>query len=123
PGARPGWLPGLEDIGWSNRLGWYEGFHLLLAVNPVGAMTGFGFGPASTKDPPLAETFWPCAAMPILDCRAWEPPPRAPMSSIRALRAKQTKHCGGRPPGPRSSVHRSGIVGPHGRSPCGAGVR
>jgi hypothetical protein len=23
------WLPGLADIGWSNRLGWYEGFHLL----------------------------------------------------------------------------------------------
>ena len=31
-----GWLPGLADIGWSNRLGWYEGFHLLLAVNPWG---------------------------------------------------------------------------------------
>ena len=53
-----GWLPGLADIGWSNRLGWYEGFHLLLAVNPVGAITGFGFGPASTKDQPLAETFF-----------------------------------------------------------------
>jgi hypothetical protein len=53
-----GWLPGLADIGWSNRLGWYEGFHLLLAVNPVGMITGFGFGPASTKDHPLAETFF-----------------------------------------------------------------
>jgi hypothetical protein len=53
-----GWLPGLTDIGWSNRLGWYEGFHLLLAVNPVGMITGFGFGPASTKDHPLAETFF-----------------------------------------------------------------
>ena len=53
-----GWLPGLADIGWSNRLGWYEGFHLLVAVNPLGAMTGFGFGPASTKDQPLAETFF-----------------------------------------------------------------
>ena len=53
-----GWLPGLADIGWSNRLGWYEGFHLLLAVNPVGMITGFGFGPASTKDQPLAETFF-----------------------------------------------------------------
>jgi hypothetical protein len=52
-----GWLPGLADIGWSNRLGWYEGFHLLLAVNPVGVITGFGFGPASSKDPPLAEPF------------------------------------------------------------------
>jgi hypothetical protein len=53
-----GWLPGLADIGWSNRLGWYEGFHLLLAVNPIGVITGFGFGPASTKDQPLAETFF-----------------------------------------------------------------
>jgi hypothetical protein len=53
-----GWLPGLADIGWSNRLGWDEGFHLLLAVNPVGVSTGFGFGPASTKDPPLADTFF-----------------------------------------------------------------
>lgn len=53
-----GWLPGLADIGWSTRLGWYEGFHLLLAVNPVGVITGFGFGPASTKDQPLAETFF-----------------------------------------------------------------
>jgi Transposase DDE domain len=53
-----GWLPGLADIGWSNRLGWYEGVHLLLAVNPVGVITGFGFGPASTKDQPLADTFF-----------------------------------------------------------------
>jgi hypothetical protein len=53
-----GWLPGLADIGWSNRLGWYEGFHLLLAVNPVGVITGFGFGAASTKDQPLVDTFF-----------------------------------------------------------------
>lgn len=52
-----GWLPGLADIGWSNRLGWYEGFHVLLAANPVGVITGFGYAPASTKDQPLAETF------------------------------------------------------------------
>ena len=53
-----GWLPGLADIGWSNRLGWYEGVHLLLAVNPLGVITGFGCGAASTKDQPLAETFF-----------------------------------------------------------------
>jgi hypothetical protein len=53
-----GWLPGLADIGWSNRLGWYEGIHLLLAVNPTGVITGFGCGAASTKDQPLAETFF-----------------------------------------------------------------
>jgi hypothetical protein len=53
-----GWLPGLADIGWSNRLGWYEGFPLLLAVNPIGVITGFGFGAASTKDQPLADAFF-----------------------------------------------------------------
>ena len=55
-----GGLPGLAEIGWSKRLGWYEGCHLLLAVNPLGVSTGFGFGPASTKAPPLAE---PCCAL------------------------------------------------------------
>ena len=54
----PGWLAGQVDIGWSNRLGWYEGFHLLVAASPDGAITGYGFGPASTKDQPLAETFF-----------------------------------------------------------------
>jgi Transposase DDE domain len=53
-----GWLPGLADLGWSNRLGWYEGFHLLMAVNPVGVITGFAFGAASTTDQPLAATFF-----------------------------------------------------------------
>jgi hypothetical protein len=62
-----GWLPGLADSGWSNRWGWYAGFHLLMAVTPVGVMTGFG--PASTKDHPLAETFlalrrWPQPGLP-----------------------------------------------------------
>jgi hypothetical protein len=52
-----GWLPGQADIGWSNRLGWYEGFHLLTAVAPTGAITGFGFGPASAHDQRLLETF------------------------------------------------------------------
>jgi hypothetical protein len=59
-----GWLPGLADLGWSNRLGWYEGFHVLLAVNPIGVITGFGFASASTKDQPLAETFFALRACP-----------------------------------------------------------
>jgi len=50
-----GWLAGQANIGWSNRLGWYEGFNVLTAVHPTGALTGFG--PASTKDQVLAETF------------------------------------------------------------------
>jgi hypothetical protein len=53
-----GWLPELADIGWSTRLGWYEGFHGLLAVNPFGVITGLGFGPARTTEHPLAETFF-----------------------------------------------------------------
>jgi len=46
--------------------GWYEGFHLLLAVNPVGVMTGFGLGPASTNDPLLADIFLPRAVSHIV---------------------------------------------------------
>jgi hypothetical protein len=53
-----GWLAGQADIGWSNRLGWYEGFHRLLSVNPQGVITGFSFGPASAKDQALAEDFF-----------------------------------------------------------------
>jgi hypothetical protein len=53
-----GGLPGLAEIGWRNRLGWYEGVHLLLAVNPFGVIPGVGVGAASPKDHPLAETFF-----------------------------------------------------------------
>jgi hypothetical protein len=52
-----GWLAGEADIGYSGRLGWYEGFRLLGAVTPEGVLTGFGFAPASTNDYPLAEAF------------------------------------------------------------------
>jgi hypothetical protein len=55
--AGSGWLAGQVDIGWSNRLGWIEGFALLISTTPSGVITGFGFGPASTKDVTLAETF------------------------------------------------------------------
>ena len=59
-----GWLAGYADIGWSNGLGWYEGFRLLVAVDPTGVITGFGFASASTKDQPLAETFLALRARP-----------------------------------------------------------
>ena len=52
-----GWLPGAAEIGWSNRLGWFEGLRLLLAVTPTGAVTGFALAPGNTKDQPLADTF------------------------------------------------------------------
>src|SRR5207244_11066445 len=59
-----GWLPGQADIGWSNRIGWYEGFHLLCSSNPQGVITGFGVGSASTHDQRLAETFFAARAQP-----------------------------------------------------------
>jgi hypothetical protein len=59
-----GWLAGQADIGWSNSLGWYEGFSLLAAVDSSGVITGFCFGAASTSDQQLAETFFALRAQP-----------------------------------------------------------
>jgi hypothetical protein len=59
-----GWLAGYADIGWSNSLGWYEGFSLLAAADPSGVITGFCFGAASTSDQQLAETFFAVRAQP-----------------------------------------------------------
>jgi hypothetical protein len=53
-----GWLAGYADIGWSNSLGWYEGFRLLVATDPTGIITGFGFCAASATDQQVAETFF-----------------------------------------------------------------
>jgi hypothetical protein len=60
-----GWLCGQADIGYSNRLGWYEGFYLLTSVTPEGVLTGFGFAAASTKDQTLAECFFALRADPL----------------------------------------------------------
>jgi len=51
-----GWLAGMANIGWCTRMGWYNGFRLLMAVTPEGVITGFGFGEGSAKEQPLAET-------------------------------------------------------------------
>ncbi len=59
-----GWMAGEADIGWSNSLGWYEGFSLLTAVDSTGVITGFCFGSASTSDQHLAETFFAVRAWP-----------------------------------------------------------
>jgi hypothetical protein len=45
-----GWLPGLTDYGKSNRLGFYQGFHFPLNVNPIGVITGYGFGLGHTSE-------------------------------------------------------------------------
>ena len=59
-----GWLAGQADIGWSNSLGWYEGFSLLTTVDSTGLITGFCFGAASTADQQMAETFFALRARP-----------------------------------------------------------
>ena len=59
-----GWLAGRADIGWSNSLGWYEGFSLLTATDPSGVITGFCFCAASTADQQMAETFFTLRARP-----------------------------------------------------------
>jgi Transposase DDE domain len=59
-----GWLAGEADIGWSNSIGWYEGFSALAAIEPSGVIMGFCFGSASTADQPLAETFFAVRANP-----------------------------------------------------------
>jgi len=53
-----GWLDGQANKGWCTRLGWYHGLHLLVAVTPLGALTGFGLAPASVADQDLAESFF-----------------------------------------------------------------
>lgn len=58
------WLVGSADIGYSPRIGWFYGFRLLAAVTPTGVITGFGFGPASADDLPLAETLFALRAQP-----------------------------------------------------------
>ncbi len=52
-----GWLAGQVDSGFSKRpASWFCGFRLLSAVSREGLITGFGFGPASAKDQPMADT-------------------------------------------------------------------
>jgi Transposase DDE domain len=70
-----GWLAGQADIGWSNRLGWYEGFPVLLSVTPLGVITGFGFGPASMHDQHLAATLFAARQ---------HPSPRLPSAGLPA---------------------------------------
>ena len=83
-----GWLAGYADIGWSNSLGWYEGFRLLAAVAPSGVITGFCFSAASTVDQQAAETFFAVRARPNPRLtRAWARPLLDPTSPIKASRA------------------------------------
>jgi hypothetical protein len=52
-----------------------EGFRVLMALNPVGVITGFGFGSASTTDQQVAETFFAVGHRPERRLpRAWGVP-------------------------------------------------
>lgn len=85
-----GWLAGHADIGWSNSLGWSEGFSLLTAVDSSGVITGFCFGAASTADQQLAETFFALRARPNRRLSsAWARLARDPTYSRQGLRGSR----------------------------------
>jgi Transposase DDE domain len=87
-----GWLAGQADIGWSNRIGWYEGFHLLLCVNPRGLITGFGFGAASAHDQPLAESLFAARQMPWLGLSSAGKPAQAPYVADKGFAGERPHH-------------------------------
>ncbi len=49
------WLTGDSDIGHCTRLGWFQGFRLLVAAGAYGAITGYCIAPASTNERRMAE--------------------------------------------------------------------
>ena len=91
-----GHLAGLADIGHSTRLGWYEGFSLLVAVDPAGVVTGYALGSASTKEQTLCTSFLAARAL----CGA------AP-AEARALGVA----CAGRPAGGGAYLGDKGFAG------------
>jgi hypothetical protein len=58
-----GWLREYTNIGWNGRLGWYEGFHLLISATATGVITGWGIGAASSAEQPLGESFFAARAL------------------------------------------------------------
>jgi hypothetical protein len=70
-----GWFCGQANIGYSPRIGWYDGFHLLTAISPEGVITGWGRAPASTKDQTHAESFFALRAAPQVGYEGVGPKP------------------------------------------------
>lgn len=52
-----GWLAGQAAVGHNSRFGSFNGFQLLVAVTPLGVLTGFALAPANTNERPLADDF------------------------------------------------------------------
>lgn len=84
-----GWLCGIAEIGWSNRIGWYEGLRLLCSINPVGVITGFGFASAREKDQPLAETFFALRRYPHPDLQSVGRPALCPYVADKGFEGVQ----------------------------------
>jgi hypothetical protein len=59
------WLAGIAQVGCSNRLGWFDGIHLLTAVDPKGVLTGVAVGPATVNEQLFAEDFLAVRAAPV----------------------------------------------------------
>lgn len=51
-----GWLGQYTALGFSRKLGYFEGFTVLVASTPSGVITGYGFAPANTNERPMADT-------------------------------------------------------------------
>ena len=58
-----GHLAGMADIGHSTRLGWFEGFSLLVSVDRAGVVSGYALGSASTKEQTLCTSFLEARAL------------------------------------------------------------
>lgn len=60
-----GTMPEVVAIGWSPRLGWFEGVRVMVAVTPEGVVTGSGVASGNDQDRPMAETLFAQRAEPV----------------------------------------------------------
>lgn len=59
-----GWLAGYADIGWSNSIGWYEGFSLLTATDPTGVDDRLLFRGRLHRRPATGRDLLRCESLP-----------------------------------------------------------
>ena len=118
----PGRLPGLADIGRSNRLGWFEGVRLLLAVTPAGAITGFGLGPERRQGPAAGrDLLRPAPPAAPARPRRRRPRRRPVLGRQRGSRTASAIGTGRGPTGRRCSARPSAPARAHGPGRGGAG--
>ena len=101
----PGWLTGQSAVGWCSRIGWFQGFRLLVSTTPSGLITGFGFGAGNAKEQPLTDVFLALRARPHPRFASVGRKARGGyLRQIRALRAGTISSAGKKPTVPASSV-------------------